>query len=71
MPPVIGLVLLGAGLWAGYKALSRVVERVAADLAHADEVMRREGKRSPEVAEKDLGSLIFDPQSGVYKPRDV
>lgn len=64
MPHVIGLVLLGAGLYAGYRAVLRVAERVQTELARADDEARR-----PVVLEKDLGHLEYDPASGVYRPR--
>ena len=62
MPQLIGLVVVGAGLWAGLKALQRIAEQMTA------------GKSEPPpqsqagVAEKDLGRLELDPATGVYRP---
>jgi hypothetical protein len=71
MPQVIGLMLIGAGVWAGYKALSQAVARIAADLASSDEDARRQQERAARRAEKDLGTLVYDPESGVYRPQNA
>lgn len=68
MPHVIGLVLIGAGVWAGYKALSQAVARAVRELAREDEEMRHRQQRTAQPIEKNLGTLVFDPESGVYKP---
>lgn len=56
MPQVIALVVVGAGLYAGYKWVSRVIAK---------------GQRSDErrVTPKDLGTLDYDAKTGVYRPR--
>lgn len=67
MPQVIALVVAGAGLYAGYKWISRVLSDTQEALRRAEsEVLRREAARS---GPKDLGTLEYDPQSGVYRPR--
>lgn len=65
MPQFVGLVLIGAGVWAGYKALLRLSQRAAAELRRAEDEMRR---KATDASEKDLGALQFDPETGVYKP---
>ena len=65
MPQLVGLVLIGAGLWAGYKAVARLSARLTAGLRRAEEEQQRQPS-SP--AEKNLGALELDTQTGVYKP---
>jgi hypothetical protein len=68
MPQVIALVVAGAGLYAGFKWISRVLSDTQDALARTEaEVQRREaGVRG---TPKDLGTLEYDAQSGVYRPR--
>ncbi len=62
MPHLLGLMLIGAGLYAGYRALARIAGRT-------DEMQRAEAEvRQPIVPEKHLGTLEYDPVSGVYRP---
>lgn len=61
MPHVFALVIAGAGLYAGFKWVSRLVQGATAEA----ELMK--SARGP--APKDLGTLDLDPQSGVYRPR--
>lgn len=66
MPHVFALVIAGAGLYAGFKWVSRLVQSATADPAS----MKPSSMRSaPGAAPKDLGALDLDPQSGVYRPR--
>ena len=69
MPQVVLFAALGAGLYAGYRALVRAGGAMAAEIRRADEV-RRQRTRGP-VGEKDLGSLEYDPGAGVYRPRQM
>lgn len=69
MPQLIGLVLVGAGVLAGIRAVSRLVERMSADVHRAEAERSHAGHPSGGVVEKDLGALEYDPESGVYKPR--
>lgn len=55
MPHVLALVAVGAGLYAGYRWVSRVIAKGQSD-----------GGR---VAPKDLGTLEYDAKAGVYRPR--
>ena len=71
MPQMIALALLGAGLYAGYKVLSRTAGRVAEDLKRAEEALRRrqaemQGREAGEP--RDLGRLVWDADKGVYRP---
>jgi hypothetical protein len=59
MPQLVALAFIGAGLYAGYRWISGATEKIA------EEVKRQ---TQPKVTEKDLGTLEFDPKSGVYKP---
>lgn len=61
MPQLIGLVLVGAGLWAGVKALQRIAGRTA-------EGAPAENATEGTAREKDLGRLEADPETGVYRP---
>ncbi len=63
MPHVFALVIAGAGLYAGFKWVSRLVYPTV-------RLTRpRAMKSAPRPAPKDLGTLDLDPQSGVYRPR--
>ena len=65
MPHLIGLMLIGAGLYAGYRALAHIAGRTTESMQRAEADVR---KRS--VPEKHLGTLEYDPISGVYRPVD-
>lgn len=65
MPQWVVLAAIGAGLYAGYRALMRVGGQLADDLKRSEEEVRA---RATAQSEKDLGSLEYDPASGVYKP---
>lgn len=54
MPHVLALVLAGAGLYAGYRWVSRVIA---------------DGKTPEKVTPKNLGNLDYDAKAGVYRPR--
>ncbi len=67
MPQLVALAVVGAGLFAGYRWLSRVVTATAENVRKAEEELRqRAAEASGEP--KDLGRLELDPRSGVYKP---
>ena len=65
MPQVIALALLGAGLYAGYRWLTRTTHEIAAPMQGAEEELRQEAASR---IEKNLGALEYDPSSGVYRP---
>ncbi len=67
MPQIVGLVMVGAGLFAAYKALERMAQRVSVDMARAEEELRRHA--APGAIEKDLGALEWDDAQQVYRPK--
>jgi hypothetical protein len=63
MPPLIAAVLVGAGLYLGYRAAARLIaERRDRDASPEDSEAGVEGPQ------KDLGALERDPATGVYRP---
>jgi hypothetical protein len=60
------LALLGAGAYAGYRLLLRASREVSAELRRRQEAAAR--ACAPVPVERDLGSLEYDAQSGVYRP---
>jgi hypothetical protein len=66
VPQVIVLALLGAGLYAGYRWLARASKEIAAEMRRTEDALRHSPAAHP--LEKDLGTLEYDPASGVYKP---
>jgi hypothetical protein len=69
MPQVILFAALGGALYAGYRAVVRASEAMAADLRRAEASARERAQSvgTPDTA-RDLGTLELDPNSGVYKP---
>lgn len=67
MPQVIALVLAGAGLYAGYRWVSREVRRALAAAEEAQEELRTQAAKVSGMP-KDLGSLEWDEETGVYRP---
>lgn len=67
MPQLVGLVVIGAGLYAAYKALGRVAGRVSEQMARAEDELRRRAKAN--AIEKDLGALEWDEAQQVYRPK--
>jgi hypothetical protein len=67
MPQLIALAVAGAGLYAGYRWVSRQIGRVREEAHRAEEELRRRAAaaRGP----VDLGALEFDEVNGVYRPR--
>jgi hypothetical protein len=66
MPHVVAAVFIGAGLFAGMKWLAKEMARAAAAARAAHEQMTR---NSPlQSVPKDLGSLEWDADAGVYRP---
>ena len=66
MPQVIALALLGAGLYAGYRWVTRAVSEIGEGMQRADEELQRQ--EAAGRIEKNLGALEYDPASGVYRP---
>ena len=65
MPQVIALVLLGAGLYAGYRWLARTANDIGAEMRRAEDEL---AQKATGRIEKDLGTLELDPNTGVYRP---
>ena len=67
MPQLLGLVFLGAGVIAGYRAF----QRISGKIRTTNEATQAPDSRSAsgQLPEKDLGSLELDPASGIYKPK--
>jgi len=65
MPQLVALAVVGAGLFAGYRWLSRVAGQAAAGVRAAEDEMRR---RASVEEPRNLGALEFDPASGTYRP---
>ena len=64
MPPLIVAVLLGAGAYAGFRAVRSLLSR-----SIEEEIPPAEGGTGNQVdLEKDLGRLELDPATGVYRP---
>jgi hypothetical protein len=65
MPQLAILALVGAGLYAGYRWVVRASSQLTAEVKRAEDELRR---RASIPLEKNLGTLEYDPASGVYKP---
>jgi hypothetical protein len=70
MPQLVGLVVVGAGLFAAYKALGRMVQQVSVQAARAEEELRRRAAAAGAI-EKDLGALEWDEVQQVYRPKRI
>ena len=66
VPQIFVLALVGAGLYAGYRWLTQATNEITADVRTAEEELRR---RTAGALEKDMGTLEYDPASGVYRPK--
>jgi hypothetical protein len=64
MPQIVAAVLIGAGVAAGMRWLAKEVAKVM-DGARVDS---ERGHGQPVAAPKDLGTLVYDAESGVYRP---
>ncbi len=67
MPQVIALALLGAGLYAGYRWVTRTGREIADQMQRAEEELRQQAQAAGRI-EKNLGALEYDPAAGVYRP---
>ncbi len=63
MPQLLGWIIAGIVVWAGYKWLRKETRRVAEELRKADETLKRQ-------KEKSVPRLERDPETGVYRPAD-
>lgn len=66
MPQVLLLIAAGAGLYAGYKWLSKELQSA---IREAERMAEQASARNEASAEpKDLGALELDDRTGVYRP---
>lgn len=63
MPQLLGWIIAGVVVWAGYKWLRRETRRVADELRKADDTLKRREENS-------MPTLERDPDTGVYRPAD-
>jgi len=68
MPQVFGLVVVGAALYAAYKAMGRIAQQVSEQMARAEDDLARQPAQV-RVIEKDLGALEWDEVQQVYRPK--
>lgn len=64
MPPLIAAVLVGVGAYAGLKAFQKVLS----NWSEIETSASQQAATTTTAAEKDLGTLEFDPATGVYRP---
>lgn len=63
MPQLIAIALIGAGAYAGYRYLSRQMQRMAEPDGGHDAAGVPEGPQR-------RGELVWDAEAGVYRPRE-
>ena len=68
MPQLVGLMVVGAGLYAAYKAIGRIAQQVSEQMTRADEELNRQ-TAEVRISEKDLGALEWDEAQQVYRPK--
>ena len=67
MPQFLLLMAAGAGLYTGYKWVSREVARATQAAEQAQSELRRSA--GGETGPKDLGTLEWDEKAGAYRPK--
>lgn len=67
MPPLILFAIAGAGLYAGYKLYSKLIEDTRAP--QRDDRARRREAANVERGAKNLGELEWDEKTGAYVPK--
>lgn len=68
MPPVVFLAVVGAGFYAGYKLLSKLMIQAQTPPKSETERLRREAAAHA-ARTRDLGKLEWDEASGSYRPK--
>jgi hypothetical protein len=63
---LVVLALVGAGLYAGYRWLTRSAREIAAEVRRTEDDLRR--RAAGAAIEKDMGRLEYDSVTGVYRP---
>jgi hypothetical protein len=66
MPQIVAAVIIGAGVAAGVKWLSKEMSRAANAARLAAEELKQ--SRRTATGPRDLGALEFDAATGVYRP---
>ncbi len=67
MPQLLGLILIGAGAYAGFQLAKRALGRMADGIDRAANEAAERRAATGTDAMKDIGALEFDPVSGEYK----
>ncbi len=66
MPQIVAAVLIGAGIAAGVKWLAKEVAKAAHATRLAPEDLKQ--RQTVAVTPRDLGTLEYDAETGVYRP---
>lgn len=70
MPPLIFFALAGAGVYATYKLMDKLMRQAATPSPRERERIRRENEAvRARASTRNLGELEFDELDGVYRPR--
>ena len=67
MPQFVAVLLVGAGIGAGVRWIAKEIARAAEATRLGHEELARKEKGAT-VPVKDLGTLVWDPVAGVYRP---
>jgi hypothetical protein len=70
MPPLILLAVAGAGLYVGYKWVSKQAREATEAALRAQDALKRRAQDA-RTGVKDLGELEWDEAAQVYKPHDT
>lgn len=72
MPPLIALALAGAGVYAGYKFFSKLMEQAQTPAKSDAERWKKEAATAAarKGEPKDLGGLEWDEKLGAYRPKN-
>lgn len=68
MPQLVVLGLIGAGLYVGYRWISRELARQAEATRQKQEETKRRAAEA-QGTPRDLGVLDWDEKAGVYRPK--
>jgi hypothetical protein len=66
VPQLIVLALVGAAVYAAYRWVWRPARTIVAEVRRAEDELRRAATAGS--VEKDMGTLEYDPRTGVYRP---
>jgi hypothetical protein len=68
VPHLAVLALVGAGLYAGYRWLTRPAQEITAEARRTEDELR--ARAAGAAIQKDMGRLEYDAVAGVYRPVD-